>query len=140
MTSTEGVRAYDDLPENARKYVELIEDKLGLPGMPGLFSFDMPCKDVPLICWLFCFSAVDRRRQGPRLNDSAILRRNLICDGCCALRLVASALESAEMVVVSLLSFFNYLTCSHTQAHSSSFFKKKSNFFFFPLFQTLPTI
>ncbi len=33
MTSTEGVRTFDDLPENARKYVELIEDKLGLPGM-----------------------------------------------------------------------------------------------------------
>lgn len=31
MTSTENVRNFDDLPENARKYVELIEDKLGLP-------------------------------------------------------------------------------------------------------------
>lgn len=33
MKSTEGVRTFDDLPENARKYVELIEEKLGLPGM-----------------------------------------------------------------------------------------------------------
>lgn len=31
--STEGVRTFDDLPENARKYVELIEEKLELPGM-----------------------------------------------------------------------------------------------------------
>ena len=32
MASTENVRIYEDLPVNAQKYVELIEDKLGLPG------------------------------------------------------------------------------------------------------------
>ena len=32
MSSTENVRKYEDLPINAQKYVELIEDKLGLPG------------------------------------------------------------------------------------------------------------
>jgi len=31
MASTENVRIYEDLPVNAQKYVELIEDKLGLP-------------------------------------------------------------------------------------------------------------
>jgi len=31
MSSTENVRKYEDLPVNAQKYVELIEDKLGLP-------------------------------------------------------------------------------------------------------------
>lgn len=31
LTSTEDVRSFDDLPENARKYVELIEEKLELP-------------------------------------------------------------------------------------------------------------
>ncbi|XP_046651364.1 adenylosuccinate synthetase-like [Daphnia pulicaria] len=30
-TSTEGIRTFDDLPENARKYVEIIEEKLELP-------------------------------------------------------------------------------------------------------------
>ena len=33
MSSTENVRKYEDLPVNAQKYVELIEDKLGLPGI-----------------------------------------------------------------------------------------------------------
>lgn len=33
LTSTEDVRSFDDLPENARKYVELIEEKLELPGI-----------------------------------------------------------------------------------------------------------
>jgi len=31
LTSTEGIRSFEHLPENARKYVELIEDKLELP-------------------------------------------------------------------------------------------------------------
>ena len=39
MTSTENVRVYEDLPENARKYVELIEDQLRLPGNELTFNF-----------------------------------------------------------------------------------------------------
>ncbi len=35
-TSTESVRTFEDLPENARKYVELIEEKLELPGRPSV--------------------------------------------------------------------------------------------------------
>jgi len=32
MTSTENVRTVEGLPENARKYIEFIEEKLGVPG------------------------------------------------------------------------------------------------------------
>ena len=32
MTSTEHVRNFDDLPQNARDYVQLVEQKLGVPG------------------------------------------------------------------------------------------------------------
>lgn len=48
MTSTEHVRTFDDLPENARKYVELIEDKLGLPGtfLYILDWFNAKCYDM----------------------------------------------------------------------------------------------
>jgi len=31
LTSTENIRNFEDLPENARKYIELIQDKLGVP-------------------------------------------------------------------------------------------------------------
>lgn len=32
-TSTENVREYSDLPENAKKYIEKIEDLLDVPGL-----------------------------------------------------------------------------------------------------------
>ena len=67
-TSTEGVRTYDDLPENARKYVELIEEKLELPGWT---SDVLGCK-----LWLihfFFFSSMDWSRQGSWLYDSTLL-------------------------------------------------------------------
>lgn len=70
MTSTEGVRVYEDLPENARKYVELIEEKLGLPGKSCICTIDRL-----VFTYLFSFptSSVDRRGQRSRLNDSTLL-------------------------------------------------------------------
>ena len=32
MTSTENVRTFEGLPDNARKYIEFIEEKLAVPG------------------------------------------------------------------------------------------------------------
>ena len=61
MTSTESVRTFDDLPENARKYVELIEDKLGLPGKYNIvynFCYWNETYDLFFIC-----SSMDRSRQ-----------------------------------------------------------------------------
>ena len=57
MTSTENVRNFDDLPENARKYVELIEDKLGLPGIQLIYlSFllfsETKCVPSCLVRWI----------------------------------------------------------------------------------------
>lgn len=70
LTSTESVRTYEDLPENARKYVELIEDRLGLP---GIFSTS-PLFLLKVYFYLCIRSAVDWRGQGSRLNDPALLR------------------------------------------------------------------
>jgi hypothetical protein len=69
MTSTENVRTVEGLPDNARKYIEFIEEKLAVPG-----NYLKPLQNSSNNIFFNGFnSAMDWSGQGSLLNDSSIL-------------------------------------------------------------------